>query len=135
LAVFQLRPGQASRPVREVISARDELAFAYLNPSDAKYLLVFGVDEHKHVYWYHPAWLDPQKRPLAVRIAQDDQMHELPEAITHPLDGQKLDIVAVFSPRAVSVAEIEERIADRGGGAPLGIAGAFEARSRLRVEK
>jgi hypothetical protein len=134
LQVFKLRPGEPSRPVREWITNKDELAFAYRNPGDAKYLMVFGIDEHKHVYWYHPAWLNPEKKPVAVKISSDDDaVHELPEAIAHPLDGQKLDIVAVFAPRAVSVTEIEQKVAERGADAPLGIG--VEARTRLRVEK
>ena len=95
------------------------------------------MDEHKHVYWYHPAWLNSEKKPVAVKIASDDDAetpaHELPEAIAHPLDGQKLDIVAVFAPRAVTVTEIEQKVAERGADAPLGIG--VEARTRLRVEK
>jgi hypothetical protein len=133
LQVFRLRPGEPSRPVVDAIKIKDELAFAYRNPGEAKYLLVFGIDEHKHVYWYYPAWLDPEKKPMAVKIVSDDDSHELPEAITHALDGQKLDIVAVFAGRAVNVTEVEQRIAERGADTPLGIG--VEARTRVRVEK
>src|SRR5262249_50726624 len=136
VSIFKLRPGEPSRPAGEAIAAKDELAFAYLNPSDAKYLLVFGVDEHKHVYWYHPAWTDPNKKPVAVKItSEDEKVHELPAAIAHPLDGRTLDVVAVFASRPVSVTEIEDRVAQRGADRTLEIAGAVEAHTRLRVEK
>jgi hypothetical protein len=137
LHVFQMRPGEPVRPVGNAIKIKEELAFTYKNPGDSRYLLVFGIDEHRHVYWYYPAWLNPDKKPVAIKIASDDDAeapsHELPEAVTHPLDGQKLDIVAVFAPRAVSVTEVEQRINEHGADAPLGIG--VEARTRLRVEK
>ena len=134
LYMFKLRPGEPSRPVKDEISNKDELAFSYRNPGDAKYLLVFGVDEHHHVYWYHPAWLDPSKKPMAVKISSDDEAeHELPEAIVHPLDGEKLEVVAVFVSKQVSVADVEQKIAEHGADAPLGIG--VETRTRLRVEK
>src|SRR5262249_28534454 len=98
--------------------------------------LVFGVDEHKHVYWYYPEWVDPAKKPVAVKIAsEDEQSHELPAAITHALDGKQLEVVAIFTSRPLSVTEIEDRVAQRGSDAPLGISGAVETRTRLRVDK
>ena len=134
LQLFKLRPGEPSRPVKDSITNKDELAFAYRNPGEAKYLLVFGVDEHHHVYWYYPAWLDPNKKPLAVKIASDDDaVHELPEAVAHPLDGDKLEVVAVFASKQISVAEVEQKVAEHGPEAPLGIG--VETRTRLRVEK
>src|SRR5262249_27109753 len=87
-AIFKLRLGEPARLVTEAIAPKDELAFSYFNPSDAKYLLVFGIDEHKHVYWYYPEWVNPAKKPVAVKIASEDEKpHELPAAITHALDG------------------------------------------------
>lgn len=133
LHLFKLRPGEPSRPVKDSITNKDELAFSYRNPGDAKFLLVFGVDEHHHVYWYYPAWLDASKKPVAIKIASDDDDHELPEAVVHPLDGDKLDVVAVFASKQVSVTEVEQKIAEHGPDAPLGIG--VEARTRLRVEK
>jgi len=136
VAIYKVRPGEPFRQGPEVIHPKDELAFAYLNPTDAKYLLVFGIDEHKHVYWYHPEWVDANKKPVAVKISSNDrELHELPAAIAQPIDGQKLEVVAVFASRPISVTEIEQKVAEHAADAPLGISGAVETRTHLRVEK
>ena len=44
------------------IAIRDELAFAYANSGGLGYLMIFGRDQHRHVYWFHPAWKNGQAR-------------------------------------------------------------------------
>ncbi len=89
------------------IRADDELAFSYLNRSGKKHLLVFGVDEHRHIYWYHPAWVRQQDNPSAIAIEAGNQPHVLAEAIRHPLDGRSLTLYGVFTDRALTVTEVE----------------------------
>ncbi|MBI5543911.1 MAG: hypothetical protein HY901_08500, partial [Deltaproteobacteria bacterium] len=55
LSVFKLERG-AAVPVQGHIRASDELAFAYENRAGKQRLMVFGVDEHRRVYWFFPAW-------------------------------------------------------------------------------
>ncbi len=90
------------------IARTDELAFAYGNPGNAQHLVIFGVDEHQHVYWYHPAWTDPETEPAAVPIAQGPLLRELPEAIAHNFDGVRLRLFAIFSTRPLTVRQVEE---------------------------
>jgi hypothetical protein len=99
------------------------LAFAYVNGAHRQRLLVFGVDEARHVYWYHPAWTDARQNPSGVAIAGDDTLHEIPQAVTQPLAGRRLQIFGAFGDEGLSVREIEAAVAR----APA------EADGRLRV--
>jgi hypothetical protein len=104
--------------IGDAIRANDELAFAYDNAKQKPYLLVFGVDEHGHVYWYHPAWTKAAEDPSAIRIDATGGRHELREAIAHDLDGTTLEIHALFTDGPMTVREIERIVAGRP--APLG---------------
>jgi hypothetical protein len=106
LEIYCLK-GQRPARVGEVIRVGDELAFAYRNTSKKKYLLIFAVDEHSHVFWYHPAWVKSTDEPTAIEIASDAALHELPEAIAQPLDGEKLRVVAWFLDEPLSVKRAE----------------------------
>jgi hypothetical protein len=89
--------GAATRVVGDSIRRDDELAFAYTNPMARAYLLVFGTDEHGHVYWFHPGWPVGAAAPVAVQAHPGLGPHELPEAIRHHLDGHHLRVTAVLS--------------------------------------
>jgi hypothetical protein len=116
------------------IRATDDLAFAYTNPEGLRRLLVFGVDEHRHVYWYYPAWSDPSADPHAIAVDPGVDLRELPEAIRHEIDGDRLTIRAVFLDRDMSVRQVEQWVADpRTSDAPLP-ATAYEERVNLNVE-
>jgi hypothetical protein len=92
------------------VGARDELAFAYSNPTSKPYLMIFGVDEHRHVYWFHPAWPAGHAGPTAVRAAAGPGPHELPDAIRHAMDGRRLDVYAVFSEQTIDAAAVEHHL-------------------------
>jgi hypothetical protein len=98
----------------------DELAFAYVNPAGFKKLLIFGVDEHHHVYWYHPAWSSQSQTPRAISIAAGPELRELPEAVAHDLDGKNLKIHAVFTNSDVSVRDVERMLEGGRGAAAAG---------------
>jgi hypothetical protein len=112
--------------------ARDELAFGYQNPTGKKRLLVFGVDEHRHVFWYHPSWTNADDHPVAVAIETGGSIHELTEAISHALDGDQLEIHAVFTDEALSVQDVERRLET--GRAPL-FPGDTEQLTHLEVQR
>ena len=95
---------------------RDELAFAYTNRAGWPYLLVFGVDEHRHVYWYHPAWQNADETPRAVSIQSGSVGHELPDATSHDLDGAELHVFGLFIRTALTVRDVEERLKTRAAG-------------------
>jgi hypothetical protein len=109
-AIGAYRVTAGGKPVElgETMAAGDELAFAYENPGGKRHLLIFGIDEHRHVYWYHPAWVDPESTPAAVPIAEG--RHELPEAVAHELDGAELTLVGVFVDEVMTVREVEAGI-------------------------
>lgn len=110
---YRVTPGAKPTELGDVLAARDELAFAFDNPDKARRILIFGVDEHTHVYWYHPAWTDPATNPTAVPAPAG--RHELPEAVAHDLDGTWLTLYAVLTDDPITVREVEQSItrADR----------------------
>jgi hypothetical protein len=91
----------------DTIRPESELAFAYENPDRASHLLIYGVDEHDHVYWYHPTWSSTAAEPRAVAIDATPGVHELPLAVRHALDGKRLAVVGAFVGRAAGVREVE----------------------------
>jgi hypothetical protein len=112
-SVLVYRTASLGKPSRagESIGARDELAFAYENSSARRYLMVFGIDEHRHVFWYHPGWSKPGDDPTSIKIETTPGVHHLNEAIAHELDGRELEIHAVFTDTPLSVKTVERLLA------------------------
>jgi hypothetical protein len=130
--VYDVRRGSPPVPVGDSVRAGDELAFAYENGAAKHRLAVFGVDEHGHVYWFHPAWTREADDPVAIPIEIDDERHELPEAVLQRLDGERLRIRSVFVDDPISVRQIEAFVRrDREG--PLPLPGAVETSLTLAV--
>lgn len=117
--VYRVPPGRDPTIADHQIARGDDLAFAYENGAERKYLLVFAVDEHRHVYWYHPAWIDEGEPPVALAISTAAGIHELPEAIGHSYDGSELMLYAVFTDQPLSVRDVEERMSSHGLGEPV----------------
>jgi hypothetical protein len=111
LLVYRMLPGGAPVRAQGRISRDDELAFAYSNPGAKKHVWIFGVDEHRHVYWYYPAWPEgtPAPPPFAAQLGPGP--HELPDAVRHDFDGSRLELYSLLSDEPISIAEIEARIA------------------------
>jgi hypothetical protein len=111
LLCYRIRPGAAPELVGSTIQAGDELAFAYQNYSDRDKLLVFGVDSEKRVFWFHPEWSSATERPQAIPVEQSSRPKELSEGITHAFKPGRLRIFGVFLREAMTVVEVERRIA------------------------
>lgn len=110
---YRIAPDGKANALEDFMAASDELAFAYDVPDNDERLLIFGVDEHRHVVWYHPAWTEPATSPVAVPIASG--RHELPEAVSHALDGVELTLYAVFTDQPITVRDVEQTIASDEG--------------------
>lgn len=114
IAVYQRAgAGATMRPVSGSVPPDAALALAYTNRADEGFdrLLIFGVDEHATVYWYYPAWTDPKVDPRAFPIERGAGI-ELPDAVTHALEGRRLRLFALFSRRRdLSVKRIERIVA------------------------
>src|SRR6185503_7011290 len=93
--------------VASEIRSDDELAFAYTNNGGFTHFLSFGVDEHGHVYWYHPAWTSASDSPESVRIEVGPAVHEIREAVAQTLDGSELRLVSVFTRAPIHVRDVE----------------------------
>jgi len=120
LLVYQVTAGKPPSLAGDEIRFDDELAFTYRNAAAKKHLLVFGIDDHANVYWYHPAWPRAGDNPRAIPIEAGDGLHELREAVRHPIKGRMLRIVGLFTDRALSVRSVEAWLAQtRGLPAPL----------------
>src|SRR5205814_6995862 len=110
LLVYELTDGRVRQAVSE-LRPGSALAFTYANITHRRHLMVFAVDERRQVYWFHPAWEKLADNPLAIDIASDEALHELPQAISHRFSGRHLQIFGVFVDRAPSVLEIEALVA------------------------
>ncbi len=132
--VYQATERRAPARAGSAIGAHDELAFAYENGAGKARLMIFGTDEHAHVYWFYPAWTRPEDDPVGVPIAKDSARHELPEAITQDLDGRELLVHALFLDGATSVRDVEALLrAHPSNPGPLPIAGAIESTTSFIV--
>jgi hypothetical protein len=129
---YDVRRGLPPLPAGEVLQNGDELAFAYENGAAKRRLAVFGVDEHGHVYWFHPAWTRETDDPVAIPIERDDERHELPEAVLQRFDGRRLEIRGVFVDDPVSVRKFEALLRDNPHG-PLPLPGAVQTSFSLSV--
>jgi hypothetical protein len=130
--VYDVRRGLPPAPAGDVLQNGDELAFAYENGAAKRRLAVFGVDEHGHVYWFHPAWTREADDPAAIPIESDDKRHELPEAVLQRFDGRHLEIRSVFVDEPVTVRQIEALLRQNPRGV-LPLAGAVETSLTLEV--
>jgi hypothetical protein len=138
LMIYRLRPDRAPELVHGMIGSRDELAFAYTNPDGFERLLIFGFDEHRHVYWYHPAWSHEGENPVGIAVARGPEVHELAEAVTQRLDGHTLRIVGLFTRDNISVRQVERVIKDAPKGAvdfARSIRGTVEIETLLEIEQ
>lgn len=131
LEIYRVPRNEKPAPAGSRIAADDELAFAYRNPMKYKHLLVFGVDEARNVYWFHPAWNGQRDMPVAIPIAPGVGPHELGEAVRHDLRGRALRVVGLFTNTPVSVAEVEQRV-QRG---TLDLPNAERSETILQVER
>jgi hypothetical protein len=114
LLAYRIPPHGTPIAIQGAIDQHDELAFAYANPGAWPYLMVFAVDEHAHVYWYHPSWRLHAPPPLAVPARAGTGPFELPSATRHAFDGRRLTVYAVFARRPLGVDEIERAARDAG---------------------
>ena len=65
LEIYRVTGDGSTRPADGWMSAGDELAFAYRNPTGFTRLMMFGVDDRGDIYWFHPAWTDATQDPVA----------------------------------------------------------------------
>jgi hypothetical protein len=117
-ALLVYRVHEQGAPERLSASAHlargDELSFAYSNPEKLTRLMIFAVDEHGQVYWFHPAWTDANTNPTAIAIAPTATVNELGEAVTHDFNGHQLTLYAWFTNEIPTVQKAEALIAQGG---------------------
>ncbi len=109
-----------------------ELAFAYANRTDRRYLMILSIDASKRIAWYYPAWTDPNTAPLSIPIESSPTLKELPEAIRQHHDGMQIHLMALFLKRPLTVVKVEENIANSADGRPH-IDGALVWETDLRI--
>jgi hypothetical protein len=130
--VYDVPPGKPAELAAGTVARGDELAFAYENGAAKNRLMIFGVDEHRHVYWFYPAWVNQSENPVAIPIERDAIRHELPEAVRQKFDGAHLEIRALFVDSPITVAQVEAMIQEDAS-RPLPIPGAIETPASFAV--
>jgi hypothetical protein len=137
LLVYEVGAGGAVKQVTSEMDPDGALAFAYANIGGRRHLMVFAVDDGYRVYWYHPAWQDGRENPVAVSIAADRAIHEIPQAVRHRFEGRHVQLFSVFADQPLSVKEVEAALArapaDAQGRLLLALPGAEVARLDLRL--
>jgi len=108
----------------KLIGRADEMAFAYANAAGKPFLMIFGVDEHRHVFWFHPGWSAGTPAPQALSATVGPGPYELPEAIRQPFDGARLRVYAAFSDRRFDATMIDNAVRSAGDGDPSRALGA-----------
>jgi hypothetical protein len=116
--VYHLGPDGAPRLAAHTIGRADELAFAYSNARGNRFLMIFGVDEHRHVYWFHPGWSGAPPEPPALSAQAGPGPFELPEALRQPLEPGRLRVYAAFSDRPLDPMVLEDAIRAAGDSDP-----------------
>jgi hypothetical protein len=130
--VYDVPPDVPPSLAVDSVGARDELAFAYENGAGKSRLMVFGVDEHNHVYWFYPAYQRQNEDPVAIPIETDSRRHELPDAVRHQFDGNHLSIHALFLDAPVPVHQVEALLESHPTG-PLPLQGVIESSTSLTI--
>jgi hypothetical protein len=72
--------------------------------------MVFAVDEHRHIYWYHPEWTSQADDPHAISIVPGAEVREIPAAVSHTFDGHDLTLFAIFTNEDMSVRQVEHMV-------------------------
>jgi hypothetical protein len=130
--VYDVPPDAAPSLAVDSVGASDELAFAYENGGGKSRLMVFGVDEHNHVYWFYPAYQHPDENPVAIPIENDSRRHELPDAVRHHFDGVHLSVRALFLDAPLPVRQVEALLESHPTG-PLPLQGVIESSTSLTI--
>ena len=111
--VFRLSDNAEAVQLTDTLRADDALLFSYTNlgPTPFSYLMIFGVDESRRVFWYYPAFLDASDNPKSIPIAGGASRVGLREVIAHPYVEGTLTLFALFSDNRVSVSNVEAVVA------------------------
>ncbi len=118
----------------EEIAPNQPLGFAYAKAAGTKHLVIFGVDERRHVVWYRPAIAESSESLPSVPITDGELLHELSEAFTQTLDEGTLQLFAVFTNREdLRLSEVETAVAHAPSELTLGLPGCEVRDIRLNV--
>jgi hypothetical protein len=115
---YRLGGDGVPRLADRTIGRADEVAFAYSNAAGKPFLMIFGVDEHRHVYWFHPDWRPGTPAPGALEAHAGPGPYELPEAIRQPFDGARLRLFAAFGERRFDAAMVQAAVRGAPDGDP-----------------
>jgi hypothetical protein len=133
ITVYRVGEDGTATPAPGALHHDDELALAYENLGGKRYLMIFGVDEHREVYWFFPAWTAAADEPSSLAIEPTSLRTELHEAVRHQLHGGHLDVRALFTDEPHTVRDVERRVAETGALGALGIRGSVECASSFAV--
>jgi|GEM_PF-725921 len=115
---YRLGPDGTPRLAARTIAPTDELAFAYSNAGGRPFLMIFGVDEHRHLYWFHPGWSGASPVPPPLSAQAGPGPYELPEAIRQPLAAGRLRVFAAFADRPLDPKAVEDAVRAAADGDP-----------------
>jgi hypothetical protein len=136
-AVYKVGRGGAQSALLHAdqeIAPNQPLGFAYAKAAGTKHLVIFGVDERRHVVWYRPAIAESSESLPLVPITDGALLHELSETFTQTLDEGTLQLFAVFTNREdLRLSEVETAVANAPSALTLGLPGCEVRDIRLNV--
>jgi hypothetical protein len=95
--------------VQQIVYAHDRLAFGYLNlQGKYPYLMVLAINQTGRIFWYYPAYEKLGTNPTSIAIQSG--RHELQEEIEQPLTQGRLQFIAIFSLRPLTISQVEKAI-------------------------
>lgn len=97
-------------PLGATLRQGDGLSFVATNRSENDlHVALFGLDAQGHVHWFHPAWLDASTDPQSPLLKARER-RAFDEAIAPEATPGPLRIVALFTPKPVSVRAVERSL-------------------------
>ncbi|MFC1609424.1 anti-sigma factor family protein [Myxococcota bacterium] len=117
--------------VEQTISAEDLLVFSVTNARESpyRYFMILGVQADGRVFWYHPAFENPDTNPISVAVGTNDDPVHLREEIGHDLRSGGLRLFGLFSQEPLGVLSVEETVVDSFGSTGI------EDLERLPIER
>lgn len=112
--VYVHEPGHAALRLQAGQRVKSEAGYSFVisnRSQEQQHLMLFALDARAELHWFYPAFEAPDHDPSSVVVPATPQVQALPEGVTpeDPAPGP-IQFVALFSPTALRVSEVEARV-------------------------
>jgi hypothetical protein len=94
------------------ITSGNPIAVTYEDRSRSshRYLMVFGVDSKKQIFWLYPGYTDPSKNPTSIEITTNGKRVSLPDEVVHSYAPGRMRFFGLFTDTPLNVLDVEQNI-------------------------